>query len=124
MSKFVPKTFFVIFPKDLYRRGNSTWHKLDYVRTINSGKSSVDIDTYYVDGDEYVKANNSGVSLFGEDPGSGHIYLIKQGTLLGNDLKIYQDKINHYMIVPQQDMPLLKFLGCLQELSRKCEKVR
>lgn len=86
-----------------------------------------DVDLYELNGIVMVRANNRGVSLYTlkgvEDVGlTGWAWRIRQGTALPPELKLHNDKPEHYMICPISEMPLAKFVGLLQQMVVHCEK--
>lgn len=109
-------------PEDLYRLGNATSPRLTHVRRPK------DIDTIEVNGITVVVANGKGVSLATKDridktPVSGWVWKIAKGTQMPIGLKLINDRVGHYSICPQSNMPLDEFIGLLSKLAMKCQKV-
>ncbi|WP_456304255.1 hypothetical protein [Acetobacter thailandicus] len=50
--------------------------------------------------------------------------MFKKGTYISNDVKIYNNHSDHYMIIPVKTMPFSKFIGYLGEIAAKCLKIR
>lgn len=109
-------------PEDLYRLGNATSPRLTHVRRPK------DIDTIEVNGITVVVANGKGVSLATKDridktPVSGWVWKISKGTQMPIGLKLINDRMGHYSICPQSNMPLDEFIGLLSKLAMRCQKV-
>ncbi len=59
-----------------------------------------------------------------------NVWKIKKGALIPQGLRIIHDrtptKKGHFMIAPDRDMPLMKYLGLLQDIGsdiKKCIKL-
>lgn len=109
--------------EDLYRIGNATSSKLAEVR-------SGEVKIIEINGIKTVIANDKGVSLYNKTglddaPLSGWVYEIKSGTALPFGLKLWKDpKIaGHYHVCAMQNMPYHKYIGLLEELALRCQKV-
>ena len=109
-------------PEDLFRLGNATNPRLTHVRRPK------DVDTIEVNGITVVVANGKGISLATKDrldktPVGGWVWKIAQGTQMPTGLKLVNDRIGHYSVCPQSNMPLDEFIGLLSKLAMKCQKV-
>lgn len=111
--------------KPLFRSGNSSSPNFSQHRALK------DIAVYQKTGVAYVRANGNGFSTFdhittGMKRQGKNIWMIKKGITIPFGLKIVHDrtpgKKGHYMIAPNQDMPLMKYLGLLQELGADMTK--
>jgi hypothetical protein len=115
--------------RPLYRSGNSVSPGFSENRALK------DIYIYERSGITYVKANGNGFSTFdhittGMKRQGKNVWMIKKGIPIPTGLKIVHDrtptKKGHFMIAPEIDMPLMKYLGLLQELGAdmsKCVKL-
>ncbi|WP_166840335.1 hypothetical protein [Rheinheimera pleomorphica] len=115
--------------RPLYRSGNSVSPGFSESRALK------DIVTYERAGIAYVKANGNGFSTFdhittGMKRQGKNVWMIKKGIPIPAGLKIVHDrtptKTGHFMIAPETDMPLMKYIGLLQELGgdmSKCVKL-
>lgn len=106
--------------RPLFRSGNASSPNFSQNRALR------DVSVYDKNGVIYVRANGNGFSTFdhitsGMKRQGKNVWKIKQGAIIPNGLKIVHDrtpnKKGHYMIAPDQDMPLMKYLGLLQELG-------
>ena len=109
--------------EDLYRIGNSTSSKLTDVR-------QGEIKTIDINGVKTIIANDKGVSLYNKQglndaPLSGWVYEIKEGTPLPFGLKLWKDPdvAGHYHVCAAQNMSYHKYVGLLEELAIRCQKV-
>jgi len=110
----------VEFSKDLFRMGNSTWPG------FSEDRARIDLEIRLINDVEVVIANGNGFSAFDhittamKKPGK-KVWKIRKGAIIPHGLKLVEDKRpghkGHYMIAPQESMPLLKFLGLLEELG-------
>lgn len=108
------------FITDLYRMGNSTWPAF----TEDRAKSDVVIRKN--SGVDVVVANGNGFSAFSyitpimKRP-KKKVWKIKKGANIPAGLKLVQDlrpgHEGHFMIAPEKEMPLKKYLGLLEELG-------
>ncbi len=115
--------------RPLYRSGNSTSPNFSQNRALK------DVPVYEKNGIAYVRANGNGFSTFdhitsGMKRQGKNVWKIKKGIVVPQGLKIVHDrtpsKKGHFMIAPERDMPLMKYLGLLQELGSdmtKCVKL-
>ncbi|NMM42763.1 hypothetical protein NDQ71_24290 (plasmid) [Pseudoalteromonas sp. KG3] len=115
--------------RPLFRSGNSSSPNFSQNRALK------DVSVYEKNGISYVRANGNGFSTFdyitsGMKRQGKNVWKIKQRVLIPQGLKIVFDrspnKKGHFMIAPEQDMPLMKYLGLLQELGsdvNKCVKL-
>ncbi len=115
--------------RPLFRSGNSLSPNFSQSRALK------DISVYEKSGITYVRANGNGFSTFdhitsGMKRQGRNIWKIKKGILVPTGLIIVHDrtptKKGHFMIAPDKDMPLMKYLGLLQELgtdTAKCIKL-
>lgn len=115
--------------RPLFRSGNASSPNFSQNRALK------DVTTYNKFGIVYVRANGNGFSTFdhlttGMKRQGKNVWKIKKGVVIPAELKIVHDrtptKKGHFMIVPDKDMPLMKYLGLLQELGSdmtKCVKL-
>jgi len=115
--------------RPLFRSGNSTSPNFSQNRALK------DILIYERAGVAYVRANGNGFSTFdhittGMKRQGKNVWKIKKGVSIPIGLKVVHDrtptKKGHFMIAPDKDMPLMKYLGLLQELGSdmaKCVKL-
>ena len=73
-------------------------------------------------------ANGNGISLSSKfDPTKRSTWKLRRGTALPPGLSLVHDRRpgreDHYMLAPTTKMPFLKYIGLLQELALRCEKV-
>ena len=78
-----------------------------------------------------IVADGRGVSVFTlegiiREGLTGYAWRFKKGTRISVGLKLVADprpeKVEHYFIVPTENMPVDKYKGLLEELSLRCEK--
>ena len=118
-----PKEFYII-PEDVYRVGNSSGPRMNKIR-------SREIDTYEMNGILMIRANNKGISLYDanglEEAGlTGWAWKFSVNTAIPHGLRIFNDFLGHFMIVPVKDMPVTKYKGLLEDLAlcaRKAFKI-
>lgn len=115
--------------RPLFRSGNSSSPNFTQNRALK------DVTTYDKSGIAYVRANGNGFSTFdyitsGMKRQGKNVWRIKKRVVIPQGLKIIHDrtptKKGHFMIAPDKDMPLMKYLGLLQELGAdmtKCIKL-
>lgn len=115
--------------RPLFRSGNATSPNFSQNRALK------DISVYEKSGILYVRANGNGFSTFdhittGMKRQGKNVWKIRKGANIPQGLKIVHDrtptKNGHFMIAPDKDMPLMKYLGLLQELGSditKCSKL-
>jgi hypothetical protein len=115
--------------KDLYRSGNASSPNFSQNRALK------DVPIYDKNGIPHVRAIGNGFSTFdhitsGMKRQGKNVWKIKKGIVVPQGLKIVHDrtpnKKGHFMIAPEKDMPLMKYLGLLQELGSdvtKCVKL-
>ncbi len=115
--------------RPLFRSSNASSPNFSQNRTLKN------ISVYDRRGVVYVRANGNGFSTFdhittGMKRQGKNIWKIKKGVPIPIDLKIVHDrtptKKGHFMIAPDKNMPLMKYLGLLQELGTdmtKCTKL-
>ncbi len=115
--------------RPLYRSGNSSSPNFSQNRALK------DVPIYDKNGITYVSANGNGFSTFdhitsGMKRQSKNVWKIKKGIIIPLGLKVVHDrtpgKNGHFMLAPDKDMPLMKYLGLLQELGSdmsKCVKL-
>ena len=109
-----------MFTENLYRMGNATWPAF----TEERAKSDVLITK--INGVDGVMANGNGFSAFNyltpimKRPGKT-IWRIKKHAQIPQGLKLVKDMRpgheGHFMIAPERQMPLKKYLGLLEELG-------
>ena len=114
------------FTENLQRMGNSAWPAF----TEERAKSDVLITK--IDGVEVVIANGNGFSAFNyltpimKKPGKT-IWRIKKHAQIPQGLKLVKDlrpgHEGHFMIAPEKQMPLKKYLGLLEELGMDRDRV-
>ena len=106
-----------ITPVTLWRNGNATSPRLDYVR-------SSDITTYEIDGKKYVQARSGGVSTFGYSNGPDLLqknwWSLFQGNEVPKGLTVELDPLlaDHYLWEPAWDMPWTDYVGALTIAGR------
>jgi len=108
------------FTQDLFRMGNSTWP------AFTEERAHSDVIIVNMEGIDMVIANGNGFSAFNyitpimKRPNK-KIWKIKKGGIIPPGLRLAEDMRagheGHFMIVPEQDMPLKKYLGLLEELG-------
>lgn len=115
--------------RPLFRSGNSSNPNFSHTRALK------DLTIYDRQGVSYVRANGNGFSTFdhittGMKKQGKNVWKIKKGAVIPLGLKVVSDKTpgkkGHYMIAAEMDMPLMKYLGLLQELGTditKCVKL-
>jgi len=115
--------------RNLFRSGNSSNPNFSQSRAVK------DISIFEKAGVDYVKANGNGFSTFdyittGMKRQGKNVWMIKRGVSLPLGLIIVHDrtptKRGHFMIAPDSDMPLTKYLGLLLDLGSnmtKCVKL-
>lgn len=115
--------------RPLYRSGNASSPNFSQNRALK------DVSVYDKNGIPHVRANGNGFSTFdhitsGMKRQGKNVWKIKKGIPIPQGLKIVHDrtpnKKGHFMIAPERDMPLMKYLGLLQELGSdmtKCIKL-
>lgn len=115
--------------RPLFRSGNASSPNFSQNRALK------DISIYEKLGITYVRANGNGFSTFdhlttGMKRQGKNVWKIKKGVLIPQGLRIVHDrtpmKKGHFMIAPDRDMPLMKYLGLLQEFGAdmtKCVKL-
>ena len=114
------------FTENLYRMGNSAWPAF----TEEWEKSDVLITK--IDVVEVVIANGNGFTAFNyltpimKKPGKT-IWRIKKHAQIPQGLKLVKDlrpgHEGHFMIAPEKQMPLKKYLGLLEELGMDRDRV-
>lgn len=116
-------------PFDLFRGGNASGFQFHEARALK------DCVTYLKDGVLHVHANLTGFSSFDHITrrmrlGGRNVWKIKKGVALPVGLKMVKDMREghegHYMLVPNEDMPLMTYIGLLQQIERdpaKCTKL-
>lgn len=110
----------VEFTEHLYRMGNSTWP------AFTEDRARVDLLIRTTGNIEVVVANGNGFSAFNhltpimQRPGK-KVWRIKRGARLPEGIVLVKDirtgHDGHFMLAPQRDMPLKKYLGLLEELG-------
>lgn len=108
-------------PEELFRLGNTKTPKLSHVRPR-------DVDTILINGITIIKANGKGISVFDKvginnSPMTGWVWRFASNTQPPFGLKLVQDKPHHFCIAPTQNMPLGKYIGLLEELALKAQRV-
>jgi hypothetical protein len=102
-------------PCDLFRAGNKSGPKMDYVRPA-------DITMFTHNGMAYAKGRGGGVSTFrSKDPAlSGTWWLLPAGTDYDDKLLFLNDDgTGHIQWEPNQDMPVSAFEAILATLNGK-----
>lgn len=109
-----------MFTENLYRMGNATWPAF----TEERAKSDVLITK--INGVDVVMANGNGFSAFNYLTPimkrlGRTIWRIKKHAQIPQGLKLVKDMRpgheGHFMIAPERQMPLKKYLGLLEELG-------
>ena len=120
---------FELLQRPLFRGGNASSPNFSENRALK------DISVYQKSGINWVRANGNGFSTFnhittGMIRQGKNVWKIKKNIPIPLGLKIIHDrtptKKGHFMIAPNEDMPLMKYLGLLQELGsdmNKCVKL-
>lgn len=113
---------FYIIPEDIYRLGNSSSPKFNFLRPD-------EIDIIDVNESPWVVANARGVSVYnkaGMDACTltGWVWKVNSNITLPQGLVLVDDDIdNHYVIAPDRNMPLSSYKGLLEQLLPFAEKV-
>ena len=107
---------------DLYRFGNAMHSRLDNARPLK------DIAVQVINGIEVVIANGNGVSLSSTfDPSKRNTWKLAKSTPLPVGLSLVSDlrpgRQDHFLLAPSMNMPLVKYIGLLQELALRCVKI-
>lgn len=115
-----PMEFFLV-PEEIFRLGNTTSARLAHVR-------DKDIKTTQINGVIMVIADGRGISVFDKvgilaSPMSGWAWRFRPNTTFPIGLKLVQDKAHHYHIAPTHNMPMSKYIGLLEELALKADRV-
>lgn len=110
----------VTFTENIYRMGNATWP------SFTEDRARKDLQIRHTDRGDVVVANGNGFSAFNyitdtmRKPGQ-KVWRIAKGARLPEGVVLVEDRRpdhrGHYMLAPQQDMPLKKYLGLLEELG-------
>jgi hypothetical protein len=110
----------VEFTAHLYRMGNSTWPG------FTEDRARIDPVIRKIGAVDVVVANGNGFSAFShvtpimQRPGK-KVWRIKKGARLPDGIVLVKDMQpnheGHFMLAPQRDMPLKKYLGLLEELG-------
>ena len=103
---------------DLYRSGRADDPNFTEARGLK------DCLTYDRNGIRFVVANGNGFSAFNfilprwNNP-KEKVWRIKKGTPLPTGIRLVKDLTTqgHYMLAPELDMPLAKYLGLLAEMA-------
>jgi hypothetical protein len=108
------------FPEDLYRVGNSGGPRMDHIRAD-------EIDVVELNGVRFIQANNRGISVFTETGirqgvVSGWAWKISKTAVLSPELKLHQDRPEHFMLCPIRQMPLDEYKGHIAKLVVHCER--
>lgn len=108
------------FTENLYRMGNATWP------AFTEERARSDVLITKINGVDVVMANGNGFSAFNyltpimKKPGKS-IWRIKKNAQIPQGLKLVKDlrpgHEGHFMIAPEKQMPLKKYLGLLEELG-------
>jgi hypothetical protein len=122
----------MLSPEELYvmdvKEFTAALYRMGYEKHPNftDKRARVDLIVRVVDGVEVVVANGNGFSAFDHltpimrQPGKV-IWKIFKGAPIPEGLRLVKDlrpgHEGHFMIAPQSDMPLKKFLGLLEELA-------
>lgn len=103
--------------RPLFRGGNSSNPNFSHTRGLKY------LTIYDRQGVAYVRANSNGFSMFdhittGMKKQGKNVWKIKKGAVIPAGLTVVSDgtsgKKGHYMIAPEKDMPLVKYLGLLK----------
>jgi hypothetical protein len=115
--------------RPLFRSGNATSPNFSENRALK------DLLTFEKNGVVHVRANGNGFSTFsyiteGMKLQGKNVWIIIRGARLPESIRLVHDrtpgKRGHYMLAPEKDMPLMKYLGLLQELGAdpgRCRKL-
>lgn len=112
---------FYIVPEEVFRVGNSTTPRLHMVKAD-------EVDIMVVNGIKMVIANGRGVSLFTkkgleETDLTGWVWKFRANTPIPTELKLVNDKPEHYCVAPKQNMPADLYKGLLEKMGLAAEKV-
>ena len=115
-----PKEFYLV-PEEIFRLGNANTPKLSHVRPR-------DVDTIQINGITVIVANGKGISVFDKEginqsPMNGWVWRFRPNTQPPLGLRLVQDKPHHYCIAPNQNMPIDKYKGLLEEMALKASRV-
>lgn len=111
----------------LYRMGNANWPD------FSEDRAWKDVLISKINGVDIVIANGSGFSAFNYITPSmkrpkKKSWKIRKGASITQGLKLVRDLCpghdGHYMIAPERNMPLKKYLGLLEELGMDRSRVR
>ena len=86
------------------------------------------MDTTVLNGITMVVSNGKGISLstkgrIDKTQMTGWVWKISRGTQMPVELKLLNDRQDHFSICPISNMPLDEFIGLLSKLALKCQKV-
>lgn len=108
------------FFENIFRMGNSTWP------AFTEERAQTDVLIQKVNGIDVVVANGNGFSAFNyltpimRRPRK-KIWKIRKGATIPKGLKLVKDlrpgHEGHFMIAPEENMPLKKYIGLLEELG-------
>jgi hypothetical protein len=82
-----------------------------------------DIDTYLVNGTEWVEAHSGGISTFSLQGPGRNWWLLASGIAYSDDLLVVNDHGNHYNWEPNVDMPLSDYIALLAAIEGSFRKV-
>ena len=115
------------FTENLYRMGNSTWPAFTEERAWS------DVVIQKINGIDVVIANGNGFSAFNyltpimKRPRK-KVWKIRKGAAIPQGLRLVKDlrpgHDGHFMIAPERNMPLKKYLGLLEELGMDRSRVQ
>ena len=102
-------------PRALFRRGNATGPRLDYIR------AGIDVATFVRDGIEWVLSRSGGVSTFSRNPppGSGRVWRLDAGSDYPDILFLDNDHGDHWAWEPAADTPISDYRAALYNLGRR-----
>ncbi|SBS33537.1 hypothetical protein MSP8887_03700 [Marinomonas spartinae] len=117
---FQQKEYLTLFSDDLYRMGTSKVSKINVVRPI-------DIQTLEVNGIVHVIPGTGGISLMdsvglSKTRMSGWAWKIEKNTKIPTGLKLVNDKVGHYSLMPAKQMTMTQYIALLEELVIHCER--
>ena len=100
-------------PVDLFRMGNAASARLDHVRPAR------DVETFVVDGAEWVRSGSGGVSTFAQKTAQeANWWHLPVGSPYDEGvLTVVNDHGDHWSWEPVRDMPMVEYRAALQAMG-------